>query len=1406
MSGTVLDRPARQPAPDVTGGEIRIAAPPSLPTEPTGVAGRWQQAFMLLPALGGSVAAAMALGQGGGAYPYLMGAVFAVSALAMLATSWQAGGGAATASEMDVARRRYLRYLAELRRQVRQTAVRQRAALCYRHPDPHTLWSTAASSRVWERRAGDDDFGVVRVGVGPQRLATALVAPTGQAPEDVEPLTAAAVRRFVDTYAVVPDLPATVALPAWSRIVVTTTGNRSAPHVSGESPAWDGGTRPERDGGTRPERDGGTRPAAVVRAMLAQLAVFHPPDELRIAVCAAPQRRPAWEWTKWLPHVWHPQRHDAAGALRLVATDVAELAPLVAPLVAAPPSGAGPATGTGAHLVVVLDGVTGDLPTLRRDSGGTARLTVIEVDPTPATLDPATLELAIGPDGRFTDQRSGPTAADGVRTGLPATATADQLSTVEAEALARQLTPLRLAAGDRTTPGSAAEADLIRLLGLDAAPAARWWTADGPVRGPAAGRQLRVPIGVDADGRPVELDLKESAAQGMGPHGMVVGATGSGKSELLRTLVLGLALSHPPEELNVVLVDFKGGATFAALDRLPHTAAVITNLARELPLVDRMADSLTGEVVRRQDLLRRAGNLASRQEYLRARQNDPALPPLPALLIVCDEFTELLTAKPDFIEVFGQIGRLGRSLGIHLLLASQRVDEGRLRGLDTHLSYRIGLRTFSALESRAILGVPDAYHLPRDPGHGFLAYGTEPPVRFRAAYVSGPYRRPRPRPAGGRRRAPRLYDYRTAVVPAVAPEPVVAPPVTGPSLLDVTVDRLARYGPTAHQVWLPPLDTSPRLDDLLGPVRPVPGRGLQVADPAVAGRLRVPVALVDKPAAQQRDPLWLSLDAAAGHLAVVGAPQAGKSHLLRTVVCALALAHTPDEVQLYCLDFGGGTLAGLRELPHVGAVAGRADTATVRRTVAEVADLLAVRERRFAALGVDSMPAYRRRRAAVGVRAAVGGDAADGPADDLDRYGDVFLVVDGWPTLRGEYDDLEQPITDLATRGLSYGVHLVASAPRWTDFRPALRDLFGSRLELRLGDPVESMVSRRSAGNVPAQPGRGLSVDGFHFRTALAEVGETALAEVAEPGANANAVTDAGAGTAGLVAAIARHWPGRGAPPVRLLPDLVPYAEFSRVAGAAGDGADGLRLAIGLAEADLRPAAVDFAADPHLVVFGEAESGKSAFLRALATSIVDRFVPEQARLIIVDYRRSLLGAVTSPHLIGYGSTPSHTADLIASAASYLRDRLPGPEVTAGQLAARSWWSGPELFVLVDDHDLVDNGGPDPLLPLVEHLAQARDVGLHLVLARRSGGAARALYRPVQQRLRELSSAGLVLRGDPDEGPLVGPVRPTPLPPGRGWLVTRREPTRLIQLAYLPPPVPDGHISLPKSTSGGGESR
>jgi S-DNA-T family DNA segregation ATPase FtsK/SpoIIIE len=1329
-------RPPRRPGPELPKGELLLESPPILPEA---VSGNFSQLLVYLPMVAGAGAMAFLFtSSGGGAATYLASSMYALSSIGMMI-----GMVGRTAGDkrrrIDGERRDYLRYLSQVRSRVRTAAARQRAALTWRQPHPAALWSLAASSRLWERRPADDDFGTARVATGSQRLAVTLIPPDTQPAEDLDPICAAALRDLITVHSTVPDLPVAIALRSYTHVTLTAA--------------------PDADRGPDAPRD-------LVRAILGQLATFHSPDELQIAVCASRAALSQWSWLKWLPHAWHPSLTDGAGRIRLVRDDLGELEDLLgSELSDRPRFGARPEPGTDyPHVVVVYDGGAVP-PDAQLALGDVYAVTLIDLTGTLGRAGGGSgagrhvLALSVGDDQLIMNRKDDTGTARAIVLGRP-----DRLGSAQAEALARVLAPLR------TGPDSAAarapleaENDLPSLLGItdlatfDQAEASRQ-------RVPRD--RLRVAIGLAADAAPVELDLKESAQGGMGPHGLVIGATGSGKSELLRTLVTGLAMTHTSEALNFVLVDFKGGATFLGLEALPHTSAIITNLADELPLVDRMQDALRGELVRRQELLRSVGNYTSVYDYERARAQGARGPggtlldPLPTLLIVVDEFSELLASKPEFIDLFVAIGRLGRSLAVHLLLASQRLEEGRLRGLDTHLSYRICLRTFSAMESRIVLGVPDAYELPTEPGSAFLKFEVTGMTRFRSAYVSGPYRPPSRRavPAvAARQIMPFPTDF---VPPPDRASPQSVPEQPQPSqparVFDVAIERIvAGGGLAAHRVWLPPLGDPPTLDELL---------------PRAPGRLCVPVGIVDRPFEQRRDPFIVDLSGAGGHAAVVGATRTGKSTLLRTLIAALALTHTPEQVQFYCLDFGGGGLAALRNLPHVGGVCNRLQPDVVRRTVAEVTAILEEREADFARLGIDSMDAYRR---------------------DASRSADVFLVVDGWGTLRGEFDSLETAITKVAARGLAYGVHVIVASNRWAEIRPQLKEQLATRLELRLGEPFESEVNRRAAANVPENaPGRGLTRDAFHFLGALPRLdGRHSTGDLAD-------------GVADLLGTIVAGWAGPRAPAVRLLPAALPHADLlaaaalqaptaastHRAAGGAMATSGIPRAAeipFGIAEDDLGPVAADFAAEPHFVVFGDTASGKSNLLRVLADGIVRRHSPAQARLIIVDYRRSLLEAVGDDYLIGYAPSVAVAGQVCKDAAEAMRQRLPASDVTSAQLRDRSWWHGPDLYLLVDDYELVAAASGNPLAALLDVLPHSRDIGLHVIAARASGGAGRAVFEPVLQRLRELGTPGVLLSGSKDEGSLLGNVTGQPMPPGRGNLVHRGQPPRLVQVAVLP---------------------
>ncbi|WP_134767915.1 type VII secretion protein EccCa [Nocardioides sp. 1609] len=1321
-------------------GQIVLQAPPQLqPNE--GAAGVAMNAIPMLGSMGSIVLVATMGGRGaagGGGKSFLAAGMFLLATIGFIIVQIDRQRKQ-RAQQVTGSRTEYLRYLTTIRTMARDAASQQRRALTWHHPDPSALPSLAEErTRVWEHSSTDARFLQVRYGLCSQPLALELVPPESAPIDDVDPAAASALHRLLVVHRTQPDLPASIDLRAFDRIEICGAEEHAR---------------------------------ALARAIICSATAFQSPDNLAVAVLSSDEHLAHWDWVKWLPHALSQEMTDAVGPMRMVTTSLSDLASLLPPDLSERPRFGADERASTPHILLVTDGV--ELPPGNHvvPPDGLHGVTVLDLPTRWNELEDSTrlrLQLMGEPDA------AGFVPVEALRLREePIRAKADQCDTSTAEAFARRLTPLHSVTVTGPSDGNPGEitgpSDFMDLLGLGDVrtfePSAAWRLR------PARDR-LRVPIGLGESGALVHLDIKESAQQGMGPHGLVIGATGSGKSEFLRTLVLGLAMTHSPEQLNMVLVDFKGGATFAGMAEMPHVSAVITNLANELTLVDRMQDALSGEMVRRQELLREAGNFASIRDYEKARAAGEDLAPLPSLFIVVDEFTEMLSAKPEFIDLFVAIGRLGRSLGLHLLLASQRLEEGRLRGLESHLSYRIGLRTFSAQESRAVLGVPDAYELPAVPGLGYLKPDPTTMTRFKAAYVSGPPasgRRPLPRDEGGRVRG--ILPFTISEVLSLEtnepePEPeVVAPTESQESLLDVAVDHMEGHGMAAHQVWLPPLDDPDTLDRLMPDLVEDPQLGLISPQWRALGGLTVPLGTVDRPREQRRDTLTVNLAGSGGHVAVVGGPRSGKSTVLRSIVTSMSLTTTPLESQFFILDFGGGTFTPLSSLPHVAGVGTRSEPDVVRRIVAEVQGVVDRREAYFRANGIDSIETYRSRR-------------AQGRADD--GYGDVFLVIDGWSTLRSDFDDLELSIQTLASRGLTFGLHLLAGAARWADFRAAMRDVLGTRLELKLGDALDSEIDRKVAQLVPAgRPGRGLVPGKLHFLGALPRIdGDPTAATL-------------GDGVDHLIAKVSAAWKGPAGPKLRLLPERIELDRVLEMAGVttSGEGATepaAGRLYLGINEKELAPVSVNPDTEPHLLLLGDGGSGKSAFLRTHLHEVMRTRTPKEAQLVVVDYRRSLLGEVPEEYLLNYLTSATQAQPAIKDLAAYLESRIPGPDVTPEQLRSRSWWTGAEVFVVVDDYDLVATQQTSPVALLQPLLAQARDVGLHVLIARRSGGASRALYEPVIQSIRDLAMPQLMLSGSPDEGPLLGNLRPSPMPPGRGRLITRERGVEALQTAWTDP--------------------
>ncbi len=977
----------------------------------------------------------------------------------------------------------------------------------------------------------------------------------------------------------------------------------------------------------------------LARAIVVQLLYHHGPEVVSVTAMGQAPGDGGWDWLKWVPHSREPEH--------------------------------------AVHRVLIVDSeLTNGTEGFIDDPQWSCIINVGALTNTALGQRAEQEGLLLHVDG----QLSVFTAR-----GVENLGAADAVSDATASTFGRMLTAYRRASSSEARISG----DLLPLLGIadhtHLTPENLWITHRKTPRA-----RLMVPLGLTEQGTPMMLDLKESAHGGMGPHGLCIGATGSGKSELLRTLVLGLVITHSPEELNLVLVDFKGGATFLGFDSLPHASAVITNLEEESVLVERMHDAISGEMNRRQEQLRRAGSFANVDDYNAAAITRDDLKPMPALVIVLDEFSELLGQHPDFADLFVAVGRLGRSLHIHLLLASQRLEEGRLRGLDSHLSYRIGLKTFSAAESRQVLGVTDAYHLPNQPGAGFLKSDVDSVIRFQASYVSGPVSR-----RVERHQVRQQVCLFTGWDGETSSEVLVEHGEQ--TLIDAVVTlaatAAAARGLSAHRIWLPPLPAE------------VPIGG--VAEDV--GHLKASIGIIDRPYHQRQDALVMDFSPAggSGHIAICGGPQTGKSTTLRSIVVALAATHSTEDIRFYVLDLSGTAMEHLGRLPHVAGVAHRGDPERIRRVIDEVTALIHAPEHRH-----------------------------------------TFLIVDGWQGITQDFEDLFDSFVNIASNGLAARVHLVLSTQRWSSIRPAVRDLIAGRLELKLGEAMDSVVDRKAQLRLPSLPGRGLNLQAEQVLIA-----NTTTQDIAH------------------VCALATGGNQQPVPQLSVLPTDIALHEL---VGAIDAGIPIARGGVELTTVTWNPDT-----NRHLMAFGSQGCGKSTLIRTIAAGL-SVMGPEQARMVVMDFRRAHLGMMDESMVAAYCATSAAAQDTVRDMVATLGARLPQPDITPAQLRERSWWEGPDIFLIIDDYDLLPVGLLHPLKDLMPH---ARDIGLHVVLTRKAGGASRALYDPVLSEIRDQSPQVLLFDADREEGSILG-LKAASLQPGRAQMSIRGNRIGLCQVARI----------------------
>ena len=1165
-------------------------------------------------------------------------------------------------------------------------------------PDPAELTRRAEgpSVRCWERRRSDPDFMVLGVGAADVAYDPPLTTSGGGPPAP------AAVGMIA-------------ALPPLAGVPVT------VPLTDGCVVGLVGPSDPVR---------------AVARCLVVQAAVLHGPADVAVAALA-PDPDGDWSWLSWLPH-----SADAAGggAGALVAAEAAAMADVAGAIAA---DGAGPAAGA-----VLASGRVGVAET----ADGAERLHLVVMDGSAAlvgraapgrTLLGAGRVAAIVVAGDVHELPASCTAivevvhpAGGLRLIEPRSAavldaiTAWGMTTAVASAAAARLARLddpELGATGADLPASAA---LVDLIGGEPTPKSverRW----AQTRGTAA---LAAPVGVDADGV-LELDLVAD-----GPHLLIGGTTGSGKSELLRSLVAGLALSADPDHLAFVLVDYKGGAAFDCCADLAHVAGLVTDLDDRL--AERALRCLEAELRYREERLRRAGaeDLAAYrvQSATGASGGEDPLAgsaeaggggggedPLPRLVVVVDEFATLVAELPEFVDSLVGIGQRGRSLGVHLVLATQRPAGAVTEDIRANTSCRIALRVTDRHDSNDVIGAADAAAIPRSrPGRALARFGPGELVAFQSALATGVT------PPAARGLRVRVIDETPLTAPTepLGSDSARASGLKGPAVSlesaefevpaglepadpgeEPDIVRVVRAVNAAHRrqggakprsPWPPPLPEAVGAEELAATVE--------------SGRAAA--WLVDDPDRQRRFADGWQPDC--GHLVVVGGPGSGTTTTLVTAGLDLARTRPPDQLHLYGIDLDGGRLSMLSGLPHVGAVVSPAD-----------------RERRVRLLRhLDSEVATRQARR--------GGDEPE-----------IVLLIDGLAGLARAHDPVRdgEPhrwLERIWGDGPSVGVRVAVSVGRAADLPGDMAASAGVVLVHATGDPGDGSRFGLRADTSGLGPGRAVRAsDRRELQVARFAGGDEAVAVQT------------------LAAAAEAPDPDRAPAVIGSLPAVVSAANLP-VSAEESHNRIVLRFALG----DLGLAPVGFALHDgeHALVLGPPGSGRTSALAAIGAAAGPRAA------VVADEPTDLsrrLGLAPVPAAEVEGLAPDHRAQRGES-----EDRHDCPEDLAPL--------GPQRRVLlVDDADRVTD--PDGALGRIAADAAAR---LHIVAAVRPDRL-RSAYGGWLSELRA-SRSGVLFRPGPVDGDLLGATLPArldlPAVAGRGVVVSAGT-AAVAQIASVEPP-------------------
>jgi S-DNA-T family DNA segregation ATPase FtsK/SpoIIIE len=1248
----------------------------------------------------------------------------------------------------------YRAYLADRRHEAESLANEQRRALLDPHPDPSECLRRAGagtgrpSPRLWERSSGlerprDPDFLHLRLGLGALPATFQLKPPSSRPPVgEADDLYDEALR-LVDDFRQVDGVP-----------IVLPLAQAGAAGLSGP-------------------------PAAVretVRALLLQLATHHAPNEVKLVALLPAHEVDEWAWIRWLPHVWDDERKR-----RYLAASPDEARALLAELFAGlqkralnRPAGDAPPEYPQNFVFLFADpglfrgqdaSVVGPLLHLLLTQGAAIGAYSIFLADRPETLPAGCRALVeCGGSGRL--RLIGPPTQDFVFR-------PDRVNLAQADLFARALAPVRLKAPATIAdlPASVPLTALLKTPRLEDFPVRDLWEKRD------SHQSLEVPLGIEAGGGVTMLNFQDTATGGDGSHAMVGGTTGTGKTRFLQTLITLLAAHHHPHDLNFILIDYKGGDLLQGLEALPHVVGTLANLEKadaQAVLVERLFVCLEAELRRRRNLLGGRNINQYQRDFLQGRASEP----LPHLFVIIDEFAEMIRNSPDKAAMTKRllsIGATGRSLGVHLVLATQDPSGVVTDELRNNINIRLCLRMGSRQASMDILRRPDAYEniSSSQVGRAYLQVGNNDRfVAFQVAWGGDRYARGQAAPHAdisiveldGTRKP--LRSFRPL---QVGEETQMSALVR---LIRETADAMGLQ--PLRSPLSPPLRPMVFLDELRQGEMGWNGSGWD-ARPG-APWLAPIIGQMDDPASQAQDPLRLPLGAE-GHFVLFGEPGSGKTTFIQTLVTSLALSHPPDQVHIYLVDFGGQRLLSLKGFPHVGDVFLGEEIERLRRFFRYLDRELQTRRGEFARAGASTLQDYR----------ALSGKPVPSIVTILRDYAAFRKAC------QDQNLDLDDLLMDLVRNGGPYGLHFVLTMNNPTELRPQLAGNISLAATYHLATRDYSMAVGPTGGlEPPPLPGRGLFKGPplLEFQTALPVQGHTDVER-----------TQA---LKSLMAAMDRAWSGgrpRSFPPVPAvigLSQLLAPADRWPEPAPAGLAAS---FCINLEDPD-QPFAVDLRDGPYFLVAGTPQSGKTTLLQSWVLALADRHPPERLLLYLVDFRQSgLLGLSDLPHVrapiadiqgrktqerkTGYISDGERFAQALAEIETALQQRQAAlneaRQKDPGAFRLQAWLDArPTLLMVIDDFEMVDPELPPDAKDLLNSgLRRWRELGFAMIVAGSTsdmenawGWIAQLRNAPVGFQMGSAAHNQVFRINLPVDNPS------RPLPPGDAFFIRRGQAVRV----------------------------